>query len=106
MGLLVIILAVCLYSRGRTIDGPKDEQEEIPIDIVVDAIVDDRTDEVSTNQTAYATRVGILEEELPAVAEPVAEQLGWEEQVAIEPLAVLADSIIPESENSTDYIQK
>ena len=61
----------------------------------MDAIVDDHTDEAPANQTAYATRVGILEEELPAVAEPVAEQLGGEEQVAVEPLAVLADSIIP-----------
>ena len=89
---------MCVYFRGRTRDHAKDERdsdqdpsdEEISFDIVVNAIVDDRTEGGPADQTAYATRVGLLVEE--SVAEPIAEQLG---QVAVEPLAVLADSIIP-----------
>jgi len=88
-------------------DADEDPNDEgVPVDIVVDAIIDDLNREAPTDQTAYATRVGLLDEEFPAVAEPVAELLGGEEQVAVEPLAVLADIITPASENDENDIQK
>jgi len=119
--LLLIIYALFTYFRGRKKDEPNNEQDpdqdpideevpiavvEIPINIVVDAIVDDPMDGAPTDQTAYATLLGLVDEELPAVTEPIAEQLGGEEQVAVEPLAILTDTITPTSENNADDVQK